>query len=84
MMLANDVAAVATYFYFRLAFGTYLTDKVFRDIYAMWSSVRTFFAVATLMGIFTTHTLNFYWFYKLCKSAARSLSVSKQAVRKKN
>lgn len=73
LMMVNDAIALVAYMCIRLIFGSYLTLKFLRDLYAMWSQVPLFFSLISLLGNVTTHTLNFYWFYKLGRSAYRTM-----------
>lgn len=73
IIMVNDAAALIAYMFVRLVFGSYLTLKFLRDLHTMWSHVPLFFSLISLLGNVTTHTLNFYWFYKLGRSAYRTM-----------
>lgn len=79
LILVNDVIGFIIYVVVRLLFGPYLTFKFASDLYAERHRVKLSFAILASLGHITTHTLNFYWFFKLLKSVTKSFNTRKHA-----
>lgn len=71
LILLNDVLGLLAYLFVRLFFGSYLTCKFILDLWAMRHAIPIIYFFASILAHGTTHTLNFYWFYKLIRSVLR-------------
>lgn len=79
LILVNDIIGFLIYVVVRLIFGPYLTYRFASDLYAERHRIKITFSILASLGHLTTHTLNFYWFFKLLKSVTKSMNSTKQS-----
>lgn len=83
LILVNDIIGFLIYVVVRLFFGPYLTYRFASDLYAERHKIKITFSILASLGHITTHTLNFYWFFKLLKSVRKSMNSTRQSKKAK-
>lgn len=75
ILIINDAFGFLAYLSIRLVYGTILSVQCAKDLLLVGSKAPRIFILIAGLGNVITHSLNFYWFFKLGRSLMRSLFI---------
>lgn len=71
LLKINDLVTVMLYVICRLVLGSHFTYLYLKDLWAVKDQIHFLLPIVGILANCTTHSLNFYWFYKLIRSNLR-------------